>query len=418
MAKLTGINVINMTNGAITAIEYGGAAYSKVDDTAQAGDVLLRVKHELASATIGSFYVCVPELVSGLSARSTSYCGNDDFNVHGGASNFVVFRKASESPQASAPFAEMVVSRVEAVEKRMDALEGAKDTETLVKGDRVLISGRSIVGTDTDGKIGRYERISDVAGLLVVVDGTGRLFHREQLTKVAGTEALKIGDYAKVISLANGEPNTVVGDIILIRDMSADFIDYTVLRNGKLAGMYAKRFIKATDAEVAAALAPKVKPVSAPAQPKTGDIVVITANTNSSRNEVGDIGKLTEGRYVDVPQRPHSRGINGNFTRASEMRLATPAEIERYEAQVIQAAKDSVFTKAGRKPNEYRKGDVVRVLDTLGTTFLDVGQITEVINPQHTGGQDVRSNDGGTRYAKVEIVCFAENRADLAKGAC
>ncbi|QIG62574.1 hypothetical protein [Sporosarcina phage Lietuvens] len=179
----------------------------------------------------------------------------------------------------------------------------------------------------------------------------------------------------------------------------------------------------------------------APPKPKAGDIVVITANTNSSRNKVGDIGVIVADEYdsehtVRVSVKGRSR--YGNFTRHDEMRLATPAEREQYEAavkavedakkpklksgdyakaladgqfrdikagsivkfetdecgdgddpysiyaktndesdyfrpqdlrkatdeEVASAKRDAIFTKIGRKPGEFKKGDIVRDKDT------------------------------------------------------
>lgn len=345
MAKLNGVQTVNKVNGETKAIKYDGAVYSKVVGIGKYGDVLLRIKCGIpGQVTLGCYFEGHDNRYSD---DQTVYYRDEEGDVMGSSRNrFDVFRKASESPQASAPFAEMVVSRVEAVEKRMDALEGAKDTETLVKGDRVLISGRSIYGGSGDGEIGKFIAINLDGEYRVELGGNrGRLYKREQLTKVAGTDA--------------------------------------------------------------------------PVKPKTGDIVVITANTNGSRNKVGDIGKLRDVDYVDVPNRPKVAFSNGNFTKESEMRLATPAEIEQYEAAehalATQIAKEAVFTKAGRKPNEYRKGDVVRVVYSPGAS--PVGSIFEVSDVRPSGNVKER----GIYVYKpehIEIVCFAENRADLAKGAC
>lgn len=350
MAKLQNVTTVNMIDGEITAIKYDGAVYSKVEGNGKFGDVLLRVKHGIpGQVSLGCYFEGHDNRYSD---DQTVYYRDEEGDVMGSSlDRFVVFRKAS----ASAPFAEMVVSRVEAVEKRMDALEGAKDTETLVKGDRVLISGRSIYkALDFDGKFGKLVKVDYDGEHLVSFGGEHQYyFHRGQLTKVAGTEA--------------------------------------------------------------------------PAQPKTGDIVVITANTNGSSNHVGDIGKVGGCRTSDARVEVIGGRTVGNWTYYGEMRLATPAEIAKYETDAQQAelaaqqaAKDSVFIKAGRKPNEYRKGDVVRITDGRSHSLSvgDVGLISVAeyglyrvsISGKRDAGNYAASN-------QIEIVCFAENRADLAKGA-
>lgn len=349
MAKLQNVTTVNMVNGEITAIKYDGAVYSKVDDKAMLSDIV-RTMNGAKDVTTGAYYsVSVRDENGDVAIR------DDVYDKRSSLGRFDVFRKAS----ASAPFAEMVVSRVEAVEKRMDALEGAKDTETLVKGDRVLISGKSIYGTNKDGMFGRFDTV-DMDGDHNVEFGNGesRLFRREQLTKVAGTDA-------------------------------------------------------------------PVKPKSR--RPATGDIVVITANTNDSRNKVGDIGKVEvapSNSVISVSVRvPGGSNSSAVYTRNSEMRLATPAEIAQYEkakaSAVTQAAKDSVFTKAGRKPNEYREGDVVRVTDDDDYTSTK-GEYAVVARHYGTGGGGnvVMTCGSIVLGMDVEIVCFAENRSDLAKGVC
>lgn len=73
-----------------------------------------------------------------------------------------------------------------------------------------------------------------------------------------------------------------------------------------------------------------------PAPFKTGDIVVITGNTNSSVNKVGNIGKITEFDFGD----PHARvevpngSTVANWTKLTEIRHATGAEKAEYERKV------------------------------------------------------------------------------------
>lgn len=150
-----------------------------------------------------------------------------------------------------------------------------------------------------------------------------------------------------------------------------------------------------------------------------GDIVVITGNTNKSRNKVGDIGKVGEGNLVHVPQRPPSDSENGNWTRESEMRHATPSEIAKYETALAEAteksAKEAVFTQAGRKPNEYRKGDIVRV-STRADAHKVAGSLVTIAEFKDTktcGGLAWFEDYGHSITGQyLEIVAFAHNRLD------
>lgn len=354
MAKLQNVTTVNMLDGEITAIKYNGAVYSKVDGIGKLGDILLRVKCGIpGQVSLGGYF-------EGQDSESDDdqsiYYRDEDGDVMGSSRDrFVVFRKA-ETTTASAPFAEMVVSRVEAVEHRMDAIEAKLTPES---------------------------------------------------------EPLKVGDYAVVTD----ERSDKFDEVVEVRKEDAwafDFRCYSLCgRGSELFNAYDLR--KATEAEVAAA--------TTPPKPQTGDIVVITANTNGSRNKVGDIGKVVGedrglgSREVDVPERSYNG--YGNYTEYPEMRLATPAEIEKYEASLVQIAKDAAFAEAGRKPNEYRKGDVVRVLDD-GIYKRLIGEVVEVADAYGglSGGNVVMTCGAIVLGDDVEIVCFAENRADLAKGAC
>ena len=288
-------------------------------------------------------------------------------------------------------------------------------------------------------------------------------------------ETLGVGDYVVV----NGEnPYYVTNEDMTLGQIVADEGDGDIeirivayktqtSRVGDSYGVEAKYFRKATDAEIS----------DATPKPKAGDIVVITANTSHSRNAVGDIGKVRDDHikpFVDVPGK--TKG-NGNATTQSEMRHATPAEIAEYEAllkpnttvlkvgdtvkvegsrwfkdgtitkvkklggwngfdpdyvllesagnglsvktkYVTKIDEPCVFTDKGRKPNEYRKGDVVRITKKDGRRLDVIGFVEDTVGD---GGIGVRSGD---RYRGVftdegdmaEIVCFAEDRKDIAKG--
>lgn len=131
--------------------------------------------------------------------------------------------------------------------------------------------------------------------------------------------------------------------------------------------------------------------------PQEGDIVVVTANTNASRNEVGDVGKIhllsltgTKGAWVNVPQRPLTHGANGNFTLLEEFRKATPAEVEAYEKAVADAKESEKWAKIGRKVGEFKVGDVVEI--TRYQYGAKVGEIVKVD----------RIDDNGVHYPHHE----------------
>lgn len=341
MAKLSGVQTTGMENGVITVIEHYGVEYTKVDCDAQSGDIVRSTG--AMDADTGNMYS-----VSRFGRYPT--IRDDVGDYRGNLKTFDVYRKLAQPPKVSQPFAEMITSKVDAVEKRVAALESAEQQPPELAYDTRVKALRS-------GEFGNI--------------GAG-----------------EIGRVSKVSKLSNDPYN--------VRVRAGLQIDY----------------FRPQDLE----LASKVT-----LNPTVGDFVVITGNTNYSRNKVGDIGKVVEhvanDGYtvsVEVPGNNHIR--IGNHTRPSEMRLATDAEKAEYEKAVEdakQAELDAVFTKAGRKPNEYRKGDVVLV--TTGYGGIKNGEIG-VIAMTETDNCPYVSACGEEHYCYVEIVCFAEDRADIAKG--
>jgi len=87
---------------------------------------------------------------------------------------------------------------------------------------------------------------------------------------------------------------------------------------------------------------------------KVGDIVTVIGE-GTSCNRIGDVGEVTEtytkGEMIRVKV-PY-RGITSNVHSYHGIRHATYEEIKNYERILA-------FSKAGRKVNEFREGDIVR----------------------------------------------------------
>lgn len=143
--------------------------------------------------------------------------------------------------------------------------------------------------------------------------------------------------------------------------------------------------------------------------PQEGDIVVIT-DDSASNHSLGDIGKITEVKVdtfrVTVPGKKN----RGNWLMDFRFRKATPAEVEKYEQAVKDAEIAEKWAKIGRKPNEFKKGDVVRVIDNMGTIAIRVGDVA-IVNYQvkESGSLDIFVPSGGTRYVKGELIAPVES---------
>lgn len=276
MAKLNGVQTLDMQNGDITRIEYEGAVYTKVDGESKPGDVLLRISNTLDDlAYIGNFYECTTAGESGEKYGRTWYISEEGGRCFADAVKFAAFRKASEAPQVSQPFAGLVLAKVAEVERKVAEIEAKMAPKR---------------------------------------------------------EALKVGDYAVIIG--DDVEKLEIADVVQIRSVG---------------NRYDFRVFRLTD----------------------------------DRNELFN---------------------------ADELRKATDEE-------VAQAKKEAVFTKAGRKPNEYRKGDIVRVISGKSHSLLagDVGIITELAHGFYRVTVSGKRDAGNLVNAEqLEIVCYVEDRKDVA----
>lgn len=228
----------------------------------------------------------------------------------------------ADEPTAESPYELKVGDSVEILDNR--ASEYKRPTR---------ITAGEITDIDFSAKFADYPYRVDGAG-------TFDRFPASALRKVVDkpkAEALKVGDYAKVIDLAGSESSTIVGDIVKVDKTETDrFVYYTVLRNGKRSGMFAKRFVKATDEEVTEAKA-------------------------------------------------------------------------KAEASAEQARKEAVFTQVGRKPNEYRKGDIVEFTND----YTAIG-VVEDVGDRLIGVRTEREKNSYQLPYKTEVkpITFVESRLD------
>lgn len=212
---------------------------------------------------------------------------------------------------------------------------------------------------------------------------------------VAGV--FKVGDFA-VITEKRHEYQ--IGDVVELTSVKGgtSAFDFAV-RNitQKRTGNVRKSFIrKATDEEVAKAT-----------RPKTGDIVVITGNTNHSRNAVGDIGKVGKTSKITAKVEVIGRSSEANWSYYTEMRPANQAEVESYEDAVkaLSAPKLKVgdYAKVIHDIMEYKAGDIVKITGDKAGSFFDfkVDKVTKG-NYGYINAQDLELLDAKALvFAKV-----------------
>lgn len=388
MAKLNGVKTLDMANGEITKVAYKGAEYAKTSESVKEGDVFqLRQGHSVLGGEVDAFYrtykdsdgdILIPTSAGGMATIIQR-------NGHG-----VAFRKISAE---SSPTLE---ERVTDLETEVAALKGEKkSTNTFKIGDTIKVvrntaswGSKEKAGYHVGGQgvvnVGAIGEVTSVSGDFVTAkfaleDVNGDSQHKKELRfdeieLAEETIEFEGGTYRKV------EREAREGDVVISNAKSSSFVtkgkpykvtssDGDLILNGGTSLAISLYNVGRTRETVDV-----YEPVEqAKYVPQEGDIVVITANRHGSRNVVGDIGKITKvksyGINVEVPSKPDSPKVNGNTHTNDEVRKATPAEVEKYEQAVKDAEVADKWAKIGRKPNEFKKGDVVRVVERLSSDF-------------------------------------------------
>lgn len=328
MSKLNGVKTLDMVNGEITKVSYEGAEYAKVDDLVKSTeDILLAIENGL-DRTKGEFYrvISVGSKVRWEDNTSTNGVGAEYIS-----DSFEVFRKISAQSKPT------LEQRVETLESDVAAMKGEKVAEETIEFEGA-----------TYRKVDREAREGDVV-----------------------TYASPSNSY-----VTKGKPYKVLSTDHGLRILDED---------GDKLGVYNEWSRTHETVDV-------YEPIEqAKYVPQEGDIVVITGNTNMSRNKVGDIGKVSDVSHVnfavDVPQKPKAPNVNGNKHEAYEVRKATPAEVEKYEQAVKNAEIAEKWAKIGRKPNEFKKGDVVHA---KRPNYEGIGAVEDI----GSSGYGVRFSNG------------------------
>lgn len=243
----------------------------------------------------------------------------------------------------------------------------------------------------------------------------------EEKEPEAPKQAFKVGEYivgndASRYGITNDK--MTLGKVVKEYTDRYNDIRVEVLRHAtepcKIGNGYdvqSKYFRKATAEEIAD-YEESLKPTF-----KTGDIVVITWNTNDHEFEIGEVARIKESdREDDAYKVEYMDGHDWWWVYESEMRHATQAEREQYEANAKQAEKDAIFTKIGRKPGEFKKGDIVRV-STRADAHKVAGSlvtIAEFREGGNCGGLAWLFEDYGCSITGqyLELIAPVESRVD------
>ncbi|WP_459198743.1 hypothetical protein [Bacillus subtilis] len=380
MANLVSVKTLDMVNGEITKVAYGGVEYERVEGEAQKGDLVL-IKDGWSFATQGKFYKSVG-IDEGGDAKIIDNYGD---TISNDRTTYDLFRKvaASTNPSVEERVAK-AEGEIESLKSDVAALKGEAEYKRIAKcearaGDYVKFDYPPSFLTAKE----YYEIKEFEDGDPVIIDDDGDEYDTysddfEVYRKVSAAsveaepkpERLKVGDYAKVV---NADQCTMggfsVGDIVEIveSEYGEHDVDFYVMSlAGDNSGYIRKTpeyIIRATDEEVAEA-----KRAVELAKFKEGVKVRLKSGGGEFPLNGYENGKVYEISYAHL-QRNRIGIIGGEIT----MGFATPDQLEILSEE--EASEYKKWAGIGREVGEYKKGDVVSYDDPEWFGNSGIGEV-------------------------------------------
>jgi len=387
---------------AADTITFEGATWRKVDRDVREGDAIKFTGKGRRSYLTGAELYVVDRVDSCDDPQITDDDG-DDYDA--GSADYEVYEKvAEEKTQVTTP-------QYREVKRKADVGERIKIVDRLVWETRYANGDTFVVAEDAAGgdvviRTENFPRVCVVYSEYVVLEPV-----TAEPAKKAEPERLAVGDYARVVDGEKINSGARVGDIVEILVDDKSTVPYKVrtisgYRVGDENWALPSAFVRATDEEVAAAKDPRSKF-------EIGDYVKVAVEY--CEHKVGDVLKITNTAsrhdfYVTNVATNRLGCIDAD--KLVKLTAAEIAEIERKQAEeAAKRAEEARWNAIGRKVNEYKRGDLVKVLGTLGGE-TEVGDIVEVYEGDGTDSPMIYGNDGSTYYATVELIVPVEQRFD------
>lgn len=400
MAKLNGVKTLDMQNGEVTKVEYNGEVYAKVDGRAQVGDIGLRVDDEASWANIGAFYPII---------RGSAYLDNDDFETFIEPTQWTFFRKVNTTAEPAQTYA-LVTDREPKA------------------GDFVKFSRNY---TDVDA--GKYYEIYEDDDLVIEDDAGDKRWallnnnrNAKFYEKVAKPETLTHNGATYALVDRKAQPGDVV---VFANDDNPEWL----IKAGK---PYLVEVIGGEGAEFYGEDGDSYNVYSSCYDRTPANVKVYApVATKEESLKVGDYAKAlkaskygnhTEGTIVVIESvnfhgqlvaRGIAKGASNGIWQYGELVRATDEEVAAVKAEDERKAIEVKWAAIGRKPNEFKKGDIAKLVISDGSIYF--GEITEVqtgdtVRFKHLHAIKYRTTTESIK--KLTLITPVEQRFDLAEG--
>ncbi len=376
MAKLEGVKTLDMVDGQITKVEYGGAVYEKVEGDAKEGDLIYTTERD-EDTLANEFYEIVPDdRYGGITFFDEA---EDECDIH--LTFYKTFRKVSES---DLPTVEEVNAKVDELAERVDALEGSKPVPIIKVGNRVkaLTDGQFYdiksgeIGEVTDTDVGLSG--DDPYSIRVDTEDDHDYFRPQDLELVTEddeeeTERPTVGDVVKVVRDESGH-RAKIGDVVTIVEDEHDDHPYKCkFLDGTHAGWFYESEVQKISEETIEHNGAEYTLVDRKAQP--GDVVVFMENTSCCFENNKPYGPVKQDERGELAISSHE----GTFAVYFNIYDRTPDNVKVY-APVAKPKPESELRTVKRKARvgerilniepfislgRYKKGDELTVVESI-----------------------------------------------------
>ncbi|WP_204082517.1 hypothetical protein [Bacillus amyloliquefaciens] len=433
MAKLNGVKTLDMVNGEITKVAYGGAEYVKAEGLPKMGDLVLADKGGY-DITYGAFYKITEDADHEEDVRFLDDV--DDGRVRD-ANEYVLFRKVSANTDPSSSLEERVSSAeadLETLKSDVAALKGEVEYKRINKSEaqdgdyvkfdeapkRYLTAGKyyEIDYVDSNGDPRITDDEGDEFDTYVLYDDEFEVYRKVSVEAEPKPERLKVGDYAKVVNATDYHRFTD-GDIVeIIGDRFGSPYNELSRRltDGKNQYVPKRQLVRATDEEVAEA-----KDAAARAKFKEGDKVRLVSGGGAyplNGFENGKVYEVSDNNFDHPSRGTLIRIEGGECLRGSG--CATPDQLEILSEEGAakierKQAEEAKWAKIGRKVGEYKEGDIARVINASGSENMDgdIGEITHITIKGLVAVETPTTKSGNFQWPEdIELITPVEARFD------